>query len=266
MVCRLNLATENNGKSSQRKSTMKTNQTQKVGQGKAFEASAVSLYEGVGLRPFIVQNPDVFLNRLKNQDDRAWAAVRNEFMLPALRRSKKYNAMAYDRTIPLDDVCDHVYEVMVTGKKKLNAVRKPERVLTVLWDYAKQYLRTFYDKRKEHRVTIQLTDEQWRRLGDMCISGTIKLRKTYTEKPEAESVVALRESVKELWRNNPIRGYVAVLKAKGKASSEIKSFLNLASEGYVDTVYARAKSDLRKGILGKLTKRSNDCKNDNTRR
>ena len=61
---------------------------------------------------------------------------------------------------------------------------------------------------------------------------------------------ALRDGFDNLWSRNPRRAVAVLLRyVKGLSSHEVKTFMDLVSENYVNQVVNIAKGDLRKSIL-----------------
>ena len=58
--------------------------------------------------PFMGVDPEVLIERLMSSDMKFWAKVRNEVIVPYLRRSR-FGKMAEDRNVPVDEVYDYVY-------------------------------------------------------------------------------------------------------------------------------------------------------------
>jgi hypothetical protein len=139
-----------------------------------------------------------------------------------------------DRNVDAGEIWAKLYEYMV-GRGKLEVFyrqrsEKPHSLIVWMRFYAIKFIMEYVDP---HKNPLTLSDE--------VIENVSIIDETNTR----EAKETLRLSFAELWRQNPMRAYVFLLKSQGYPSAEIRNRLGLASANYVDQCSFRAKTDLR---------------------
>ena len=196
--------------------------------------------------PFMGVDPEVLIERLMSSDMKFWAKVRNEVIVPYLRRSR-FGKMAEDRNVPVDEVYDYVYGVMVQDKK-LNLLRDKSQLVDYIEQYVRKYVNSFYELRKKQIQPTTMTQDAWqiwehKHLHDLSLEDSAQERREW-----------IAAAVEKVWRQNPKRAYVLVLRIKNNLNSkEIKNVCGISSSGNVDKIMERAKGDMAKCLTeGKI--------------
>lgn len=175
--------------------------------------------------------PDIQLVQLlKKADDDVWAYVFVRVVRAVVCGSTK-NGIAYRRILEdkyLDerDVWSDLYAEMM-GRNKLDLYKFGCPVIYWMRIYAVNIILGYCKKFPSH-------------VSDECLQH-ISISKTAIR----ETAEVNEASFAELWRENPMRAYVFLLKSQDYYSSEeIKNFLGLSSSNNVDQYYVRAKKDM----------------------
>lgn len=175
--------------------------------------------------------PDIQLVQLlKKADDDVWAYVFVRVVRAVVCGSTK-NGIAYRRILEdkyLDerDVWSDLYAEMM-GRNKLDLYKFGCPVIYWMRIYVVNIILGYCKKFPSH-----VSDEG--------------LKYISISKAAIREIAEVNEvSFAELWRENPMRAYVFLLKSQDYYSSEeIKNFLGLSSPNNVDQYYTRARKDM----------------------
>ena len=185
-----------------------------------------------------IQNPaDIELvQRLKNQENSAWDYVMQQVVLPVIRAGHTRHGIPYqtilqDKAIDEGDVLNDLYVMMIHGRKLDNYAFRAS-LKTWMRCYVIKIILGYCSKYPSGMSEI---DE------NTVIEDEGSTRKDVLE--------ATEKAFKELWRRNPMKAYVTLLKIQNRFSStEIRDYLGLSSEDNVDKIYSRAKADMKELI------------------
>ena len=233
----------------------------------------------------IKDDADNVVNRLKMSDMVYWEAIKTEVIYPFLDANKPYGKRIIDKNVDRDDVYSHIYEKMVI-ERKLDNLRDKGQVCSFIIEYVKAYVSSLFERkpvvgedgvnrpkrpRKVVLVSVESADDT--KDGGIeqiaepnadfptykNVNGVISQRPVAPTGmppddglPDSTLAVyqALRTGFDDLWDRNPRRALVLLLRyVKGLSSREIRSFMDLASENYVNQVVNIAKGDMRTNYL-----------------
>ena len=172
---------------------------------------------------------------LQNADDDAWMYIFLRVVRSVVRGSTKngilYSSILKDKLQDEEDVWhDLCREMIGRGKLKLFSFRCP--LINWMRIYVENIILGYCKKNPSHESEERLK--------------SISVNKAAVR--EIGEVV--RVSFAELWRENPMRAYVFLLKSQECYSSgEIRDYLGLTSSNNVDQFYARAKKDLGRLVM-----------------
>ena len=166
---------------------------------------------------------------LKSGDNDAWEYVFLKVVLPVTRYGSTKNGIPYrnilkDKFVEEGDVYSELYTIMM-GKNKLDkyAFRCP----LIYW--MRWYVRG---------IILKYCKEISSHVSDECL----KFLSINSETAEREAVEVKELSFSELWRENPMKAYVYLLKSqKCYSSVEIRDFLGMSTAANVDQNHLRAK-------------------------
>ena len=96
------------------------------------------------IRALAKDAPDELVARLAASDMVFWEAVKAQVLRPFFENNAVYRRRMADANVELDDIYREVYTRMVT-EEKLSALRKREFVCDFILEYAKAYVRDFFD-------------------------------------------------------------------------------------------------------------------------
>ncbi len=163
-------------------------------------------------------------------DPAAWETVFVNAVLPVLRR-RSIAAILYDRALSREEVFDIFFDDMIVRKKLANYSGKGS-----LFGWMKYYVSGLiyeYCKKNTRPVSV---DPIFPPLDNKSAP------KTFSEEWEV-----VQKCFSELWRENPMRAYVHLLKVKYEMSAaDIKNMLNISSEDNVNQLFSRAVKDMKK--------------------
>lgn len=215
---------------------------------------------------------DNVVARLKMSDMVYWEAIKTEVIYPFLDENKPYGKRIIEKNVDRDDVYSHIYEKMVV-ERKLDNLRNKEQLIPFIIEYIKAYVRSLFEKkaRQIEEIAIESVDdtkeggiEQFPQPNTgfstyKTVNGVISQRPqefnsvpSDGDLPDAKlsACQALCTGFDDLWEQNPRRALVLLLRyVKGLSSREIRSFMDLASENYVNQVVNIAKGDMRTNYL-----------------
>jgi hypothetical protein len=168
-------------------------------------------------------------NELWAGNDRAWEYVFLRSVIPVLKQPKFFNIM-HDRGLSSRDVYAMVYENLVYRKKlALFEFRCP--VIFWIRRYVIKEILNYCQKNP-----WPVSDEEYK----------LGLNKKAAPEVSREEVELAQECFAKLWRQNPMRAYVHLLKVKNEMSAkDIMSLLNVSSESNVNKIFERAIDDIR---------------------
>ena len=162
------------------------------------------------------------LSVLKGTHDSSGRYVRNNF-----------HAILQERGIDASEILSDLYnEVIVRDKIKLFEQRTGHRSSLIHWlkIYVRMLIRKYCQKNTEE------------------VSESVMQYFSVDKRQRNECAEVCRMSFSEVWKDNPMRAYVLMLKDQKYSSGEICQMLGLASANYVDQVYLRAKKDMAKQV------------------
>ena len=195
---------------------------------------------------------------MKLQDDLAWRIVWEKAVL-AEAKSLRSARLAREWGVTPEELMSILYEDMI-GKGKIELFRDDGGSL---WGWLRQYVRGYIRRAKpapHGEISLEGADGQGFGDEDGGTSYTDKISKMLSEaqgrdaNPSEDPAMRRREEwslVQEcfgdLWKENPLRAYVHLLKLRlNLSSTEIKDMLGISSEANVDQLFSRALKDMRK--------------------
>ena len=192
---------------------------------------------------------------LKLQDAEAWRLAWEKAVLPEAR-SLRSGQMARRFGITAEEMMSLLYVEMIGGGK-INLFRDDGGSL---WGWLRTYVRGYVrqaDPAKKREVSLEGAD-----FGDESDGGASfedKVSKMVSDSrgrdasPSEDPAMRRKEEWElvqkcfgDLWKKNPMRAYVHLLKLRMNLSStEIKGMLGVSSEANVDQLFSRALNDMR---------------------
>ena len=192
---------------------------------------------------------------LKLQDADAWRLAWEKAVLPEAR-SLRSGQMARRFGITAEEMMSLLYVEMIGGGK-INLFRDDGGSL---WGWMRTYVRGYVhqaDPAKKREVSLEGVD-----FGDESDGGANfedKVSKMVSDargrdaSPFEDPAMRRKEEWElvqkcfgDLWKKNPMRAYVHLLKLRMNLSStEIKCMLGVSSEANVDQLFSRALKDMR---------------------
>lgn len=192
---------------------------------------------------------------LKEQDAEAWRLVWEKAVLPEVK-SLRTAAMAREWGVTAEELMSLLYVEMI-GARKIDLYRDDGGSL---WGWLRTYVRGYVlraDPRKRRELPLSGAED-----GDEDGSASFeeKIAKKLSDArgrdavPGEDPAVRRREEWElvqkcfgDLWKKNPLRAYVHLLKLRMNLSStEIKDMLGVTTEANVDQMFSRALKDMRK--------------------
>lgn len=193
--------------------------------------------KGLDVKSFVALTDEEKVRLLKASDAVSWEYVYLYVVLPFIRNRQTKNGIPYraiiaDKSIEPRDILHDLYLMMVRDNK-LDIFRFKCPLECWLRWYVKKIILDYCDK---YPSTVSETETE-------AVSITENTSRN-------ASLEACKKGFKELWRRNPMRAYVLLLKNQNRYSStEIKNYLGLSSEDNVDQHYSRAKKELEALII-----------------
>ena len=192
---------------------------------------------------------------LKLQDAEAWRLAWEKAVLPEAR-SLRSGQMARRFGVTAEEMMSLLYVEMIGGGK-INLYRDDGGSL---WGWMRTYVRGYIhqaDPARKKEISLEGAD-----FGDESDGGASfeeKVSKMVSDSRGRESSPledpAMRRKEEwelvqkcfgDLWKKNPMRAYVHLLKLRMNLSStEIKCMLGVSSEANVDQLFSRALKDMR---------------------
>lgn len=193
---------------------------------------------------------------LKLQDAQAWALVWEKVVL-AEAKSLRSGAMARQWGVSPEELMSLLYVEMI-GARKIDLYRDDGGSL---WGWMRTYVRGYVHRANpaaRREVSLEHAGEDGADAGD-GLSFEEKVSKMVSDSrgrdasPCEDPAVRRREDWElvqkcfgDLWKKNPMRAYVHLLKLRMNLSStQIKSMLGVTSEANVDQMFSRALKDMR---------------------
>ena len=190
---------------------------------------------------------------LKLQDAEAWKLAWERAVLPEAE-SFRSGRKAREWVISAEEMMSMLYVEMV-GARKLELYRDDGGSL---WGWMRTYVRGYIHRaRPDARLTsidgAGDPDDEGRGYEEK-ISMQVSDSRGRESSPDEDPAVRRREEwelvrkcFSDLYRKNPMRAYVHLLKLRMNLSStEIKSMLGMSSEANVDQTFSRALKDMQK--------------------
>ena len=195
-----------------------------------------SLNKDVSIKNFVALPDEEKVRLLKDGNAVSWEYIYLYVVLPFIKNKQTQNGVPFrailaDKSIEPRDVLHDLYLMMVRDNKLENFQFKCPLNCWLRWYVKKKIL-------------------EYCRKYPSPVSETETEPVSITENPSRDaSLEACKKSFKELWRRNPMRAYVLLLKNQNcYSSTEIKNYLGLSSEDNVDQHYSRAKKELEELI------------------
>ncbi len=198
----------------------------------------------------------VVWEHLKLQDEQAWALAWEKAVLAEVR-SLRSGSKARQWGVSAEELMSMLYVEMV-GAGKLSLYRDDGGSL---WGWMRTYVRGYVHKANPlaRREVSLAADADARQDGKSGPSFEERVSKLVSDSqgdsslPFEDRAVHRREQWElvqkcfgDLWKKNPMRAYVHLLKLRmNLSSSEIKSMLGVSSEANVDQLFSRALKDMR---------------------
>ena len=206
------------------------------------------------IKDLVKQDSACVVEHLLAADMNYWEAIKKDVIYPFLKPSTTYGRRIRDKNIDRDEVYDYVFEELVI-KQKLTNLRNKSYVLSFIIERVKTYIRAKFERKKN---TCGGSKESPKQSTPVVISidaveGGIERFLPFEKDDFEENQIRydyLHNSFGILWEQNPRRAIVLLLKyVNGLSAREIKSFMDLASENYVNQVAKLAKGDMREIFL-----------------
>lgn len=193
---------------------------------------------------------------LKEQDAEAWKLVWERVVL-AEARAFRNSQVVYKWGVKEEELMGQLYELMI-AHGKIDLYRDDGgSVFGWMRTYVNGFIRkTNPDKLRDIPVGAGAVKEENSRddrgfeekfsieMSDMHSSKAYSSEDVSFERQEKWETV--QKCFGDLWRKNPVRAYVHLLKLKMNfSSSEIKSMLGVSSEANVDQMFSRAIKDMQ---------------------
>lgn len=194
---------------------------------------------------------------LKLRDDLAWKLVWEKVVL-AEAKSLRSSAMMRQWGVTSEELLSMLFMDMV-GKGKLELYRDDGGSL---WGWLRTYVRGYILRANPaERREISLegagaadAEDEGGRSFEEKVSKMMSDAAGRDANPGEDPAVRRREEWElvqncfgELWKENPLRAYVHLLKLRlNLSSTEIKDMLGISSEANVDQLFSRALKDMRK--------------------
>jgi len=206
-------------------------------------------------RPLASAPDGVVWEYLKLQDAAAWRLVWERAVLPEAR-SLRSAEMVRAWGIPPEELMSLLYTEMI-GARKIELYRNDGGSL---WGWLRQYVRGYIRRANPAHAREVSLDAPSADAEDDAPALVEKISKEVSDArgrdalPDEDLAVRRREEwalvqkcFGDLWRRNPMRAYVHLLKLRMNLSSaEIQSMLGMSSAANVDQTFARALKDMRK--------------------
>lgn len=192
----------------------------------------------IDIRELIHKDPDDVVERLLQADMVYWEAIKRQVLYPFLHPRTYYGQLLRKLDLERDDIYEYIFNKM-SVRKKLKDLRKKQYVLNFILDYVMAHIYYLLDKR---------SDEDFVSL-DSFNGGIDPFPQSEEDTSEEEQLQydKLHKCFHILWEQNPRRAIVLLLKyVNGLSAREIRSFMNLASETYVNQVVSLAKGNMKK--------------------
>ena len=192
---------------------------------------------------------------LKEQDAEAWRLVWEKAVLPEVK-SLRTAAMAREWGVTAEELMSLLYVEMI-GARKIDLYRDDGGSL---WGWLRTYVRGYVlraDPRKRRELPLSGAedgDEDGGASFEDKIAKKLSAARGRDAVPGEDPAVRRREEWElvqkcfgDLWKKNPLRAYVHLLKLRMNLSStEIKDMLGVTTEANVDQMFSRALKDMRK--------------------
>ncbi len=182
-------------------------------------------------KPFDVGKEKEFISRLKAGEDDAWKEIFRSAVVP-VTRSERYGSMMRDFRLSENEVFGMFYETMIAKGKIDNY-----KFGCPFHFWARTYVAgeiTHFAKKNPHPVSVE--DDSRVYTGERMVPE----RRT-------EDWEIVRKCFAELWRQNPARAYVHLLRTRANLPArKVMELLGISSKDYVDKIFSRAVADMRK--------------------
>lgn len=217
---------------------------------KTTQGTRKCLNEGLPrpIRELAAQDPEDVVQHLMASDMGYWEAIKNEIVYPFLEPGTSFGRKISDKNIDRDDIYSRLYEKMVL-QGKLNALKNKKYVIDFIIQYVRAIVSSFFERKSSKKPVVISLDAG----GDDGVDVGVDIPQPEPP-PVSYEEWELREKVQTefnvLWQRNPRRALVLLLRyVKGLSAREVKNFLDVATENYVNQVANIAKNDLRASAL-----------------
>lgn len=193
---------------------------------------------------------------LKLQDAAAWKLAWERAVLPEAQGFRS-GRKAREWGITAEEMMSMLYVEMIGGRK-IDLYRDDGGSL---WGWLRTYVRGYVHKARPDERLVSLegagsenAEDEGGRSFEEKVSKRVSDLRGRDANPAEDPAVRRREEWNlvqkcfgDLWKKNPMRAYVHLLKLRMNLSStEIKSMLGMTSEANVDQAFSRALKDMRK--------------------
>lgn len=188
-------------------------------------------YENIAMSP---ETTEKLISDLWAGSKQAWMCVYDQVVVPALRfRTPKQNVTYYqiihDRGLDERSLLAMLYKEMI-ARKKLNVYGYRGNFFSWMRNYV---IKAIFDYCEKNPI---LPDDRSESLVDIA-----------DERGKAEEWEIVQACFADLWRANPLRAYVHLLKTREGLSSEcIMKMLDISSIANVDQYFSRAVVDMKR--------------------
>lgn len=173
---------------------------------------------------------EVIVQKLWQGDEDAWGYIYLNSILPVVR-GKFFFQILVDRKLTHFDVYAMVFEMMLAQKKLANY-----RFICPIKFWMRYYVtRAIIDYCKKNGIPVSERKETVVQYDKEAQPAIIK-----------DDLAMAQHCFAQMWKNNPMRAYVHLLKTKHDWSAkQIKDLLHISSENNVAKIAERAMSDMR---------------------
>ena len=199
----------------------------------------------VKIRQLAAENPDLALRLLGEGDVDIWDSVRRDVIEPFLASGTAYGNKLVDRGKTPDDAYSYVLKKLLQ-ERKIDNLRDSRQVVAFILERVKEYAHSLYRKEK-----TELSIDRELEMPEATLErATRAVAETHAAEEGGELYSSVQEGFTHVWERNAQRAVVLLLsEVKGLSAREIQSFLQIASENYVNQVVFRAKANLREQLV-----------------
>jgi hypothetical protein len=211
----------------------------------------------IDIKKMVKENPHELVVRLKASDMEYWEALKESVIVNFLVKDSIYASKIKDKNIDIDDVYSYLYEQLVL-RGALEGLRSEDSIIAFILSYVRGYIDSFYGRRGKNTDDDSGCKQSRKEMVLFNDAGMDKDMLENIASPEVEefndsqflTYRNTREGFNMLWEKNTKRAMALLLRyVKGLSAEEVRQFMCLASENYVNQVVSIAKGDMRKKYL-----------------